>query len=400
MSRARVVRRLVALLGLLIAGALVVLFTAGASLADRSMNQLATPGPYRAGAAAESLVRTLDVVDLHADALLWPRDLLARHDYGHVDLPRLQEGNAALQVFSAVTKTPRNINYERNDDSTDNITLLAIAQRYPFGAWFSLRARAQWQAERLHDAARRSADLVGGEAPLRVVRTQGDMAALLDARRAGRPVVGALLATEGLHPLEGRLENLDTLVAAGYRMFGFTHFFDNEVGGSAHGVSRGGLTPLGRRVVARMDSLGLIIDLAHASVALVDDILGATRRPVVVSHSGVQGTCPGPRNLSDDQLRRIAAGGGLVGIGYWDGAVCEATPAAFARAVAYAVEVAGEDHVALGSDFDGSTTTPFDASGMGIVAEALLHAGLDARQVAKVMGGNALRLFARLLPAA
>lgn len=391
-------RLLLAVFALVVAGAAFALLFA-ADMADRSMNKVTRPGPYPASAAAESLLQRIDVVDLHADALLWPRDLLERHDHGHVDLPRLRDGHVALQVFSVVTKTPRGINYDRNTDETDNITLLAITERYPVRAWFSLRERALWQAHRLRDAAARSLESGRALPELRVVRSRGDLAALLDDRRAGKGTIGALLATEGLHPLEGRLENLDTLAAAGFRMFGFTHFFDNEVGGSAHGVSHGGLTPFGRSVVERMDSLGLVIDVAHASPRLVDDILSATRRPVVVSHGGVQGTCPGPRNLTDDQLRRIAAGGGVVGIGYWDGAICEPTPAAFARAVVHAVRIAGEDHVALGSDFDGATTTPFDISAMALVAQSLRDGGLTDDQIGKVMGGNALRLLGELLPA-
>lgn len=389
-------RKLLLALAAVVAAGLVVFFTRGAAMADRSMNTLLAPAPYTAPPAAESLLRTLDVVDLHADALLWPRDLLERHDYGHVDVPRLQDGHVALQVFSVVTKTPRGINYERNTATTDNITILAIAERYPVRAWFSVFGRARWQARRLRDAVARSA--ARGDSALRLVTSREELAALLALRRRGRPAIGALLATEGLHPLEGRLDFLDSLAADGFRMFGFTHFFDNEVGGSAHGVEQGGLTPFGRQVVARMDSLGLVIDVAHASPRLVDDILATTRRPIVVSHGGVQGTCPGPRNLTDDQLRRIAAGGGVVGIGYWDGAICEPTAASFARAVAYAMRVAGEDHIALGSDFDGSTAEPFDASGMGLVAAALRDAGLSDEQVRKVMGENALRLLGELLP--
>lgn len=391
------IRKLLLALAAVVAIGLLVFFTRGAAMADASMNTLLTPGPYTAPPAAESLLRTVDVVDLHADALLWPRDLLERHDHGHVDVPRLQDGHFALQVFSVVTKTPRGINYERNTAETDNITILAIAERYPLRAWSSVFERARWQGARLKDAVARSA--ARGDTALRLITSQSDLAALMAARRSGRPAIGALLATEGLHPLEGRLDYVDSLAADGFRMFGFTHFFDNEVGGSAHGVEKGGLTPFGRQVVARMDSLGLVIDVAHASPRLVDDILATTRRPIVVSHGGVQGTCPGPRNLTDDQLRRIAAGGGLVGIGYWDGAICEPTAASFAKAVVYAMKVAGEDHVALGSDFDGSTAEPFDASGMGTVAGALRDAGLSDAQVRKVMGENALRLLGALLPA-
>ena len=389
-------RKLLLALAATVGAALVVFFTRGAEMADASMNTLLAPGPYTAPPTADSLLHTLDVVDLHADALLWPRDLLERHDHGHVDVPRLQDGHFALQVFSVVTKTPRGINYERNTAETDNITILAIAERYPLRAWFSVFERARWQGARLKDAVARSA--ARGDSALRLVTSREDLAALVAVRQSGRPVIGALLATEGLHPLEGRLDYLDSLAASGFRMFGFTHFFDNEVGGSAHGVEKGGLTPFGRQVVARMDSLGLVIDVAHASPRLVDDILAMTHRPIVVSHGGVQGTCPGPRNLTDDQLRRIAAGGGVVGIGYWDGAICDPTAAAFAKAVAYAIGIAGEDHVALGSDFDGSTAEPFDASGMGRVAAALREVGLTDAQVRKVMGENALRLLGELLP--
>ena len=391
------IRRLLGALSAVLLIAVVIFFVKGADLTDRSMNKVTVNGPYLARPAAESLLRTLQVVDLHADALLWPRDLLDRHDYGHVDLPRLQQGQVALQVFSVVTKTPRGINYERNTDETDNITILALAERYPLRAWFSLRERAQWQAARLRDAVARSGTGRDDAPGLALVRSRQDLDDLL-AARATRNRVGALLATEGLHPLEGKLANLDTLVAAGFRMFGLTHFFDNELGGSAHGVAKAGLTPFGRQVVARLDSLGMIIDLAHASPTVFDEVLALARRPVVVSHGGVQGTCPGPRNLSDDQLRRLAAKGGMLGIGYWDGAICEPTAAAFAKAVVYAVGVVGDEHVGLGSDFDGSTVTPFDASGMGLVVQSLQDAGLSDATIAKVMGGNAIRLFRALLP--
>ena len=367
-------------------------FAVAPRVVDRQMNVRRVPPPYAVSAAAESLHRRLFVADLHADALLWGRDLNTRADHGHVDVPRLIDGGVALQVFAAVTKTPKGINYERNTDSTDNITLLAVAQRWPMAAVQSLRARARLMAARLRVAEAES------DGRLVIVRTRADLEAFL-ARRAQMPaMVAGLLATEGLHPLEGALANVDSLFADGYRMFGLTHFFDNAVAGSAHGVSRGGLTPLGRAVIARAESLKVLIDVAHASPRTIDDVLSVATRPVMVSHTGVQATCPGPRNLSDDQLRRIAATGGVIGIGFWDAAVCDATPAGIARAIRHAVSIVGARHVALGSDWDGATTTPFDATGVRQMTDALLAGGMSPDDIALVMGDNVRRVLLAHLP--
>ncbi len=211
-------------------------------------------------------------------------------------------------------------------------------------------------------------------------------------------MIAGVLSIEGLQALDGRLDIVDTLYAAGYRIMGLAHFFDNEVAGSAHGAAQGGLTPLGRQVVPRMESLGVLVDLAHASPRTVDDVLAIATRPVVVTHTGVKGTCPGPRNLSDDQIRRIAATEGVIGIGYWDGAVCKIDPASIAQAIRYASRIAGIDHVALGSDFDGATQTSFDASDLVLVTDALLTAGFREDEIRRIMGGNVVRLFLQALP--
>ena len=121
-------------------------------------------------------------------------------------------------------------------------------------------------------------------------------------------------------------------------------------------------------------------------------------KPVVVSHGGVQGTCPGPRTLSDDQLRGIARTGGVVGIGFFQGAVCGNDVASIVRAIRYAVRVAGADHVALGSDWDGSITAPFDAEGLPVITEALLDSGMPVGTIKKVLGENAFRVLSETLP--
>jgi membrane dipeptidase len=188
------------------------------------------------------------------------------------------------------------------------------------------------------------------------------------------------------------------LVRAGYRMLSPAHFFDTAYGGSAHGVIKGGLTDLGRELLSRMESAGLVMDVAHASSATIDDLLSLAARPVVASHTGVRAAVPGVRNLPDDQVRAIAATGGLVGIGFWPVACGGDDVAAIARSIATAIELAGVEHVGLGSDFDGAVPTPFDASGMPLLTEALLAEGLSDEDVAAVMGGNAIRVLTDVLP--
>ena len=357
---------------------------------DRDMNRVLHPAPSAVSDTAIKLHERLFV----ADALLWQRDLLQRIDYGHTDLPRLLEGNVGLQVFSVVTKTPRGLNYERNSADSDSVTLLVMAQRWPRATWNSLLQRALYQSEKLHKAAAAS------HGQLRIIKNREELAAYLKDRQQQPEQLAGLLATEGLQPLEGQLENVDRLYDAGFRMTGLTHFFDNEVGGSAHGIDKGGLTDFGREVIARLQQKHMLVDLAHASKPLIDDVLAISTQPLVVSHTGVAGTCPGPRNLSDKHLKAIAATGGIVGIGYWDGAVCAPSLENIIKAIRYTVDLIGVEHVALGSDFDGATTMPFDTSALVQITQGLLDAGFSEADIAAIMGGNLRDLLLETLPQA
>jgi len=359
---------------------------------DRNYNTVAQAPPYLASEAARQFHERLFVADLHADQLLWTRDPLQRASHGHVDVPRLIEGNVALQVFSVVTKSPVGQNYESNAADTDQITPMVIAQLWPLRTWTSLKERALYQAQKLRHAAARS------DGRLTLIRTKADLEQYLARRQQDPNVVAGLLAMEGLHPLEGDFANLDVFYDAGYRMLGLTHFFDNEVAGSAHGLEKGGLTELGRQVIRRMEQRHILVDLAHVSPQSIDEILEMATRPVVVSHTGVQGTCAGVRNLSDRHLQRIADNGGVIGIGYWDGALCSTELDALVHAIRYVVDHVGIAHVALGSDFDGTTHTLFDTTGLVLLTEALLADGFSEKEVALIMGGNVLRLLKETLP--
>ncbi|MBO6635893.1 dipeptidase [Parvibaculum sp.] len=379
-----------------IGAAILVVLIAGLALLpgalEGQINRIVDGGPIDITEGARARHGELAVVDLHADTLLWARDPLDRAERGHVDLPRLVDGNVTLQVFSVVTKVPRDQRYVGTSGDSDVITLLAMVQRWPARTWDSLFERALYQAEKLHRAEEAS----GGD--LTIVRTAADIDRLIEARGDGSRPVGGLLATEGSHPLEGRVGNVEKLYAAGYRMMGLTHFFDNELGGSLHGLSGEGLTEFGRDAVREMERLEIIVDLAHASPAVVSDTLDIATRPVVVSHTGIRGACDSPRNLDDALMKRIADAGGLVGIGYWKGAVCDPAPAEIVKSIRYAIDFLGADHVALGSDYDGAVPVAFDTSELAVLTAEMQKGGFTDEEIAKVMGGNAIRFFREQLP--
>ena len=336
---------------------------------------------------ARELHRSLRIVDLHADTLMWRRDLRDRARRGHVDLPRLEEGNVALQVFSSVSKSPRGLNYDANPADSDTLGALAVAQLQPVRTWNSLAERTLWHGQKLDRAVAASGGM------LLKVSDDASLDQLLARRGNKAQPVGAMLSIEGLHDLEGKAENLDRFYAAGFRMASLTHFFDDELAGSMHGLKKGGLTPFGRQIVRRMEDKGMIVDIAHLSHAGVADVLAMARRPVVSSHGGVQATCKVNRNLTDDEIRGLARTGGLIGIGYWDAAVCDTSPRAAAKAMRHVRDLVGIDHVALGSDFDGATTTRFDTSQLEQVTQALIDEGFSEDEIRAAMGGNALRVI-------
>jgi len=358
----------------------------------RSRNRVTRQPPYRATELARELHRHLLVVDLHADSLTWGRDLRVRASYGHVDVPRLIEGGIALQALAVATKVPRRPSIEHNDARSDDVILLAIAQRWPRSTWRSLMARALYQADRARSMAR------GSDGRLSLIETAEDLDAYIARRRADPGITAALLTIEGAHALEGDPAALDRLIDAGFRMMSLTHFFDNEFGGSAHGIDRTGLTGPGRELVGRMEARSMLVDVAHASARTIDDILTMATRPVVASHTGVRATSDSVRNLSDDQVRGIAATGGLIGIGFWPTATGGDDVAAIGRAIGAAVGLAGVDHVALGSDFDGAVPLPFDATGMVQLTDVLISDGFTDAEIGAIMGGNALRLLTATLP--
>ena len=388
-------RKLVKALLLLILVLAVAFFIFAPGYVEEQTNRIDGEPLIEVSDEAKALHATLTIVDLHSDTLLWKRSMLERADRGHMDLPRLEDGNVALQVFSSVTKSPEDQNYDSNPSDTDQLTALVIAQLQPTKTWTSLLERTLWHARRLDKAAE------GSEGRLQAVRTAQQLDDLLQSRGAGEARVGGLFSAEGLHSLEGDIANLDKVYAAGMRMAGLTHFFDNELAGSMHGEEKGGLTDMGREVVRRMEDMGMVVDIAHCSHTCVSEILAMARRPVVSSHGGVQATCEVNRNLTDDEIRGVAATGGVIGVGYWPGAICSTDPRAAAKAMKHIRDLVGIETVALGSDYDGATTVRFDTSELTQVTQALMDEGFSKAEIRAAMGENTLRVLrAGLVPLA
>lgn len=377
-------------------GLLILLFAAFAYIqlvfvpnTDAKMNAVIDLGPYKISAPAQALHDTLYIADLHADSLMWRRDTTKRQSRGHVDLPRLREGGVDFQIFSAVTKSPRGLNFAENAaDAPDDITMVAVAQLWPIRTWGSIYERAAYQAQRLSKYESKS------ENNLIIARTAADL------NQPKGTVVGLLL-TEGAHPLEGQIENVQGLFDEGYRAMGLQHFFDNELGGSLHGQSQAGLTEFGFDAVREMWRLNIAVDLAHASEQTSRDVLAMPESgPIFISHGGVRDDCTASqqRNLPDDVLLGISARGGIIGIGYFEGAICDISPEGVASAILSAVELMGVEAVSLGSDYDGTVATAFDTSQLAVITHQLLAANLSEADIRAIMGQNVLRFFSASLP--
>lgn len=388
-----------------VVGACLIIFGCG-SLIDSFINRVEEEG--EAVIPSESslaLHNTLLIADLHADPLLLGRDLVVKSKKAHIDIPRLILGNVALQGFGVVTKVPRDIVHRRFNLSVDSkddlIRKLAKILDWPEDTHESLMARALYLAGELHAFEVRS----GGS--FRIIKSQADLRAYLVDRRNDREMTAGFLSLEGAHTLEGSVKNVEVLSDAGFSVIGLAHFFDNEVGGSTHGVGRGGLTEFGREVIREMGRLHLIVDLAHASEKLIDDVLAfidsmpANERPaLLVTHTGVQETCSSKRNLTDKQLMRIVEvqKDALIGIGFFEFAVCGNRVDDIVAAIRHVADLVGVRHVALGSDWDGFVTVPIDAENLAKLTHRLRTSGFPPDSIERIMGLNTVEFLESALP--
>ncbi|MEP0068953.1 membrane dipeptidase [Pyruvatibacter sp.] len=385
---------------------------------------------------------SLFIVDLHADSLLWGREIAQTGR--HLDLEKMRAGNIALQVLSVVTKTP-GFDVSKGcvpHDGLNSAALLAPLQGQPVANWFSTRNRALEQATRLRGEAEldiQSAlfDLETSK-DLWLIRTVQDLRRLLDARSQAvqRKPIGVVLAIEGVHWLGDREmtssmieQQVDEIFEAGFRMAALTHRFDNGLGGASEGCNGFGLTPQGRQVVREMVGRGIVVDAAHLSNQSFADLFEVETGPLVSSHGGVKASFNVSRNMSDDDIRGVVRSDGTIGVGFWPEAVgqrgtyVEAIGEAFeeALAVMFEKEFVTEmdaarlatngrpydpyEHISFGSDFDGAVTVPFSADRLAFLTTHLMRRTtatgdqlFPMEKIPLVAGLNACRVLAARMP--
>jgi membrane dipeptidase len=320
------------------------------------------------------------LADGHADSLMWNRDLTARQRRGHVDFPRLKEADVRIQCFTVVT---------RGYPLMDGMGLFGALRRWPADARRGPWARCLYQLDRMRELCERSGD---------AVRIAGTSAALEQNLAQGR--ISAVLGVEGAQALEGRPERVAELHARGVRFMSLTHLANNELGGSSSPLmGNRPLTPLGREVVEAMVAAPMPVDLAHASHRTIRCILEHRTARIFCSHTGLCGAAKSWRNLDDGELRAIAGRGGVVGIIFATLYLGGREIDDVVRHVEHALDVAGEDAVAFGSDFDGMVPLP---KGMRDVTDtakvvATLARRRPASVVEKVAWTNWRRFFRETL---
>jgi len=354
------------------------------------------------------------VADLHSDTamrMLAGTDIAKRNTTGHMDIPRLRDGGIDLQVFACYV--PAGLPPQKSKD----------------------------KAERMIDAI--LDQVAANQEAMAICRTAAEAESII-----GDGKIAAFIGIENGEPIMSNLDNLRHFYDRGVRYMTLTHTKSTDwcISSADESPSFHGLTDFGRDVVRTMNDLGMIVDVAHISVSAFDEVIKATRQPIIASHSCVHAICDHNRNLTDDQLRALAANGGMVGINFmpaflsqdfkceahiriaehqeeldaikaqyaddfdarenalWEKvgtilrrlSMAEVTVGTIVDHIDYIAKLIGPDYVGLGSDFDGVTVLPEgmeDCSKMPRITEELVRRGYAEGDIRKILGGNFMRVF-------
>ena len=239
-----------------------------------------------------------------------------------------------------------------------------------------------------------------------IKRPQSGIQLLLSAAQVNETGKLALIGAEGAEFLGGEATAINYLTEAfnkGLRLLGLTWNNRTALAGGCGSGEEGNLTPLGEQVVHLCNDLGVLLDGAHLAPASLADLLRISKKPIIVSHTCCATLGPDwyPRNLTDQQLRSVAEQGGVTGIAFVP-AFLGGSPgiARIVEHIRHAVNIAGIEHVGIGSDFDG-TELPADLEGLQslpLVYEELQKSGFKAAELDKIIGSNFCRVLSEVLP--
>lgn len=326
-----------------------------------------------------SIHKSFTVVDAHCDTvdrIMQGVDLGVRSNQGHIDIPRLREGGVDVQVFACcIGRTGSQYALPYAKLATDMLNALQIHFQ------------------------KHSGDITIALTPedIRKAENQGKIAAILDI--------------EGGRAIEDSLDNLKKFYNSGVRLMTITWNSNNWADASQEPPKHNGLNDFGKEVIKEMNRLGMIIDVSHSSDKTVWDVLETSSDPILASHSCVKAICNHPRNLSDELIKAISNGGGVICVNFYSVFIDQVfkdrrekgdlkqQPPPMSKVldhIDHIVRVGGIDCVGLGSDFDGMNPPPIgleDVSKMPKITEELLKRGYSVEEAGKIMGGNFLRLF-------
>lgn len=334
--------------------------------------------PAAADPAPRELLRLYPLIDGHNDTPWQYRKRVnnnlnaidlsrsTRHLGMHTDIPRLKKGGLGAQFWSIYLPgdIPRPVQAFRNQIQLAR----KLVQRHPH-----------------LEMASTAEDLVR-------IHKQGKLA--------------SMFGVEGGHALGGDLKQLPVLYRLGVRYMTLTHSASNDLADSSNGPRlHGGLSEKGRAAVFEMNRLGMLVDISHVSDETMHDVLEVSSKPVVFTHSNVRALCDDPRNVPDEVLQRLKNNGGVVMLSFVPGFVSEAvrtkksrhaTLAQMVDHIDYLRKHVGIDHIGIGSDFDGIEEGPVgleDVSKFPALVKELQGRGYTTEQIAKVLGGNLLRVL-------
>jgi membrane dipeptidase len=328
----------------------------------------------------------------------------------HTDLARLRHGGVDVQIFSI---------------------FCGPEQQQPY-------AFANREIDSVYEWANRAPNR------MTIVRTPAELKQAIKDKR-----LATMLGVEGGHMIEDKIENLDALYVRGVRYMTLTWNNSTSWATSAadettkgDSLTHKGLTDLGKKIVQRMNDLGMLIDISHNGEQTFWDVIKLTKKPIIASHSCVWTFCHHRRNLKDDQIKAIAKNGGVIHINFYagfldstyekkaaqliakhkpeiDSLVAQGTQPDYAGIMTmekhkeetnairpplsllldhidYIVKLVGIDFVGLGSDFDGIEAGPRELNGVQdfpLITKALLERGYSRKDVRKILGENFLRVF-------